>query len=55
MHFAMGVGSRTIQVDVTNILIKGADVTGMSLTSINHDRQSAALLQTPDIHSKLIL
>ena len=42
-------------VDVTTILIKVVGIAGVSLTSTNHDRQSAALLQAPDIHSKLIL
>ena len=42
-------------VDVTNILIKAVGVTGVSLTSTNHERQSAALLQAADIHLNFIL
>ena len=42
-------------VDVTNILIKAVGLAGVSLTSTNHERQSAALLWASDIHSKLIL
>ena len=42
-------------VDVTNILIKAVGIAGVSLTSTNCERQSAALLWAPDIHSKLIL
>ena len=42
-------------VDVTNILIKAVGIAGVSLTSTNHERQSAALLWAPAIHSKLIL
>ena len=38
--------------DVTNILIEAVVVTGESLTSANHERQSAAFLQAPNIHSK---
>ena len=33
------------RVDVTNLLIEAVGVAGMSLTSTNYDRQSAALLQ----------
>ena len=43
------------RVDVTNIFIKAVGVAGMSLTYNNHERQSAALLQVPDIHLNLIL
>ena len=42
-------------VVVTNMLIKAVGVAGVSLTFTNHERQSAALLQAPDIHSNLIL
>ena len=42
-------------VDVTNILIKDVGVVGVSLTSTNCERQSAALLWAPNIHSNLIL
>ena len=42
-------------VDVINILIEAVGVAGVSSTSSNHERQSAALLQTPDIHSNVIL
>ena len=38
------------QVDVTNI-IEAVGVAGVSLISTNHERQSAALMQAPDIHS----
>ena len=47
--------ARLSGVDVTNILNKTVWVSGASLTSTNHERQSAAFLQTPDIHSNLIL
>ena len=43
------------RVDVTNILIKTVGIAGVSLTSINCERQSVALLHASDIHSKLIL
>ena len=36
------------RVDVTNMLMEVMEVTGVPLTSINHERQSAALLWTPD-------
>ena len=42
-------------VDVTNILIKAVGVSGVSLTSANHEWQSAALLWVPDFHLNLIL
>ena len=42
-------------VDVTKILIGVVGVAGVSLTSTNHERQSAALLQGPDVHWSLIL
>ena len=42
-------------VDVTNILMEAVEVTGVSLTSTNCDRQSAALLWAPDILSKVML
>ena len=41
-------------VDVTNMLIRALEVTGVSLTSTNYERQSAALLWAPDIHSKVM-
>ena len=37
------------------ILIKAVGVAGVSLTSTNPQRQSAALLQAPDIHSNVML
>ena len=43
------------RVDVTTMLMESLEVTGVSLTSTNCDRQSAALLQAPDIHSKVML
>ena len=42
-------------VEVTNMLMEAMEVTWVSLTSNNHERQSAALLQAPDIHSKVML
>ena len=42
-------------VDVTNLLMEAVEVTGVSVTSTNHERQSAALLWAPDIHSKVML
>ena len=42
-------------VDVTNILIKAVGIDGVSLTSTNCKRQSAALVWAPDIHSKSII
>ena len=42
-------------VDVTNILIKAVGVAWISLKSANHERQPAALMQAPDIHSNVIL
>ena len=42
-------------VDVTNMLIEPVGVAGVSLTSTNHDKQSAALLQALDIHSNVML
>ena len=42
-------------VDVATMLMEALEVTGVSLTSINCDKHSAALLQAPDIHSKVIL
>ena len=42
-------------VDATIMLIGALEVTGVSLTSTNCDRQSAALLWAPDIHSKVKL
>ena len=42
-------------MDVTNMLIEAVEVTGVSLISINHERQSAALLWANDIHSKVVL
>ena len=43
------------RVDVTNMLMEAVDATGVSLTPTNHRRQSAALLQVPDIHPKVML
>ena len=42
-------------VDVINMLMEAVEVTGVFLTSTNHEKQSAALLQVPDIHSKVML
>ena len=42
------------RVDVTTILMEALEVTGVSLTPTNCERQSAALLWAPDIHSKVI-
>ena len=42
-------------MDVTNMLMEAVKITGLSLTSTNHGRQSAALVGTPDIHSKVML
>ena len=42
-------------VEVTNMLIEAVGVARVSLTSTNHKRQSAALLQAPDIHSNVML
>ena len=43
------------RVDVNTMLMEALEGTGVSLTSTNHDRQSAALLQDPDIHSEVML
>ena len=37
------------------MLIEVLEVTGVSLTSTNHERQSAASFWDPDIHSKVML
>ena len=37
-------------VDVTKMLIEAVGAVGLSLTSTNSERQSAALLWAPDIH-----
>ena len=42
-------------VDETTMLMGVLEVTGVSLSSTNHDRQTAALLWAPDIHSKVML
>ena len=42
-------------VDVTILLMGALAVPGVSLTSTNHERQSAALLWIPDILSKVLL
>ena len=42
-------------VYVINMLIEAARVAGVSLIATNHERQSAALLQAPDIHSNVML
>ena len=39
----------------TNMLIEAVGVVGVSLTSTYHERQSAALLRAPDVHSKVRL
>ena len=43
------------RVNVTTMLMEALEVTGVSLTSTNYERQSAALLWAPDIHSKVML
>ena len=43
------------RVDVSTMLLEAFEVTGVSLTSTNHERQSAALLWAPDIYSKVML
>ena len=43
------------RVDVTNMLIEAVGFVGVSLTSTNCERQSAAFLQAPDIHSNVML
>ena len=43
------------RVDVTTMLVEALQVVTVSLTSTNCERHSAALLQAPDIHSKLML
>ena len=43
------------RVDVTTMLMETGEVTGMSLTSNDHERQPATLLQAPDIHLKVTL
>ena len=43
------------EIDVTNILIEAVGIAGVSLTSTNLERQPTALVEAPDIHSKLIL
>ena len=42
------------RVDITSMLMEALEVTGMSLTSTSHERQSATLLWAPDIHSRVI-
>ena len=42
-------------VDVTSMLIEAVAVAGVSLTSTNDERQSAALWWVPDIHSNVTL
>ena len=42
-------------VDVTNMLMEAMEIIGVSLTSTKHETQSAALLQAPDIHSRVML
>ena len=42
-------------VDMTIMLIDAVGIAGVSLTSTNHDRQSAALLWAHDIHSNVML
>ena len=43
------------KMNVTTMLMEALEVTGVSLTSTNHERQSAALLQALDIYSKVML
>ena len=43
------------RVDVTTMLMEALEVTGVSLTSTNHERQSTALFWVPVIHSKVML
>ena len=52
LHVQVEESSR---VDITAMLMKALKVIGMSLTPTNNERQSAALLQAPDIHSKVML
>ena len=40
------------RLDVTTMLMEALECTRVSLSSTNCDRQSAALLWAPDIHSK---
>ena len=42
-------------VDVTTMLMEVLEITRVSLTSTNCDKQSASLLKVPDIHSKVML
>ena len=42
-------------VDVTNMLIESVGFNQESLTSTNHERQSAASLWAPAVHSKVML
>ena len=42
-------------VDVTNMLIEALGFVGVFLTSTNHDKQSAALMWAPEIHSNGML
>ena len=42
-------------VDVTRMLIEAVGFVGLSLTSTNSERQSAALLWAPDIHQNVML
>ena len=60
----MSVGVRVLEwvwvagpseVDLITMLMEAFEVTEMFLTSNNHDRQTAGLLWTPDIHSKVML
>ena len=42
-------------VYATNMLVEAVEVAGVSMTSTNHERQSAAMLWVPNIHPNLIL
>ena len=42
-------------VDIINMLKEAVEVVGAFWTSTSHERQSAALLWAPDIHSDVLL
>ena len=46
------VGS--FRVDLISMIIEDVGVTRVSMTSTNHERQSAAYLWVPDIHSNVM-
>ena len=47
--------ARPSGADITTKLMEALEVTGVSLTSTNHERQSVALLHAPDNQSKVML